>query len=120
MLETENFLESNTDQLIVAGLGGEAHLDPELRESLCRRLTDELKLKTNQKSPFPEKVLGGLTGLGLLAGLEILAQFIKSGVRMFDDGLWSALALLLLVNIVLTPIASIVIVARRRPHGQEN
>ena len=120
MPETEDFLESNTDRLIEAGLGGAAHLDPELKESLCRRLTDELKLKTAQKSPFPEKALGWLTALGLLAVLAILEQFSRLGARMFDDGLWSVLALLLLVNIVLTPIASIVIVARRRPHGQEN
>jgi hypothetical protein len=120
MPESEDFLESNTDRLIEAGLGGEACLDPELRESLRLRLTDELKIKTAQKSPFPEKALAWLTALGLLAVLAVLAQFSRLGARMFDDAVWSALALLLLVNIALTPIASIVIVARRRPHGQEN
>ncbi len=119
MPESDDFLESNTVRLIEAGLGGEARLNPELRESVRRRLAEELNVRT-AKNPFPERALIWLTGLVLSAALAILAQFSRLGALRFDDGLWSALALLLLLNIVLTPVASIVIIARRRPHGQEN
>ena len=118
MPESDDFLESNTVRLIGAGLGGDARLNPELRESMRRRLAGELNAKTADKSPFPEKALILLTALGLLAVLVILAQFSRMGAQTFNDGLWPVLALLLLLNIALTPVASIVIIAGRRSHGQ--
>ncbi len=117
MPEFDDISEANTVRLIEAGLGGEARLNPELRESMRRRLADELNVRT-AKSPFPERALIWLMVLGMSAALAILAQLSRLGAPKFDDGLWPALALLLLLNVVLTPVATIVIIVRRRPHGQ--
>ncbi len=117
MPKSDEFSEANTVRLIEAGLGGEARLNHERRESLRRRLADELNVRT-AKSSFPNMALIWLMGLGLSAALAILARFIRLGASTFDNGFWPALALLLLLNIALTPVASIVIIARRRPHGQ--
>ena len=53
MPEPDDVLKSNTVRLIEAGLGGEARLNPELRESVRRRLADELSISKHQRRvPF--------------------------------------------------------------------
>jgi hypothetical protein len=116
---SDDFLESNMARLIKAGMSGEARLDPELRESMGRRLAGEGNARA-ATAPFPEKALGLLTAFGVLAILGVLAQLNQVGVNTFENGYWLILALLLLFNLALTPVASVVIIARRRQHDQAN
>lgn len=116
MDRSDDILECNTARLIQSGMGGEARLDPELREELRHRLVGELRAGLALPA-FPEKALGVLTALGLLAALGVLVQVGQTGLRTFEDGIWPMLALLLLLNLALTPVASIVIIVlQRRSH----
>lgn len=119
MDHSDDLLESNTARLIEAGLGGEARPDPALREALRRRLVGELRAGLALPA-FPEKALGLLTALGLLAVLGAAVQFSQAGMEAFENGLWPVLLLILLLNLALTPVASIVIVLRRRANDRAN
>jgi hypothetical protein len=116
---SDEVLESNTARLIQSGMGGEARLDSDLREALHRRLISELHAGLALPA-FPEKALGLLTALGLLAVLSTLVQFSQAGMRAFENGFWPMLILLLLLNLMLIPVASIVIVLQRRSHDRKS
>jgi hypothetical protein len=117
MQPPDDFLESNAARLVEAGLGGDARLAPELRQAMLRRLVSEVQARATIP-PFPEKALGLLTALGGLAILGGLAQFSQGQAQAFTHDFWPILALLLLLNLALLPVASGVIVFYRRKHAQ--
>lgn len=117
MQQSDDFLEANTARLVEASMGGEARLDPQLRQAMRQHLISELNART-AIHPFPEKALGLLTIFGLLAIAGTLTQLSQGQMTAFENGLWPILILLLLANLALLPIASVVIVLHRRTHEQ--
>lgn len=115
MERSEDTLENNTARLIQAGMGGEAHPDTQARQALYRRLVEEVNARA-RASAFPEKALGMLASLWLLATFVLLAQFSQMGMRLLESGLWPLLLPFLLLNLGLAPVASIVIIIQRRSH----
>ena len=112
MNQEDPMLEENVARLVRAAASAEAHPTPEFRQQTFRRLQGVLR---NRTAPvrFPD---GLLVGLGLvlnLAGGWSLLSLV--GVLPFsaENPLVLLIAVGLLFNLALVPVAGIVIVKRR-------
>ena len=109
----DDFTQSNITRLLEAGLSGEARLDPTLKKTMYQQLVHELR-SAREPSAFPVKVLAALSALGGLAALWVLIQVGQIDMSMTESDRLLMLAMPLLANIMLAPVASLVIIIKRR------
>ncbi len=109
----DDFTQSNITRLLQAGLGDEARLDPTLKKAMHHRLVRELRSE-KASSAFPIKILAALSALGGLVALWVLAKVGEIDMNITGSERWLMLALPLLTNILLSPVASLVIIIKRR------
>lgn len=112
MDQEERHLEENVERLIRAGYSPAARPRVELRQKTHARLVGELRARAAELE-FPLPVLGGLVGaLLLMAGwfaVQLANEFIGTNRTALV-----VVELLLGANLLSIPIASFMIVRRRR------
>lgn len=113
MDELNNHLESNVARLLEAACGEAALLDPSVRERTRRRLTQRLHLRHSAPA-FPDRAVAllglAMAGTATWLTLQVAGRGIEEVWRL--PGL--LLALPLSANLVLVPVAAIVILQGRR------
>jgi hypothetical protein len=115
MKDEENYLEENIARLVAASNDPQTLPDPALKERLFTHLLEEQRRRYADKD-FPGFVLALM--VVLLLSLAIWAVSQLHGVSAISIHPLLPVALLLLgLNVVWVPIASILIVKRRRIHG---
>jgi hypothetical protein len=112
--------ESNAARLVEAAMGGDARLDPRVKERVWLRMAAEMAKQPapaqEQPAPFPDFAIGILVALLALAAAGTLVQYFGAPVSVAGSS-WSALTrTLLLLNLAMVPVASTLIVVRRRSH----
>jgi hypothetical protein len=112
MNQEDPMLEENVARLVRAAASAAAHPTPELRQQVFQQLREALR---NRTAPvrFPDGLLVGL-GLALsLAGGWSLLSLIGVLPSSTENPLVLLIAVGLLFNLALVPVAGIVIVKRR-------
>lgn len=112
MESRRDYLEENTIQLIRAGSGHQAQPEVGLRSEVLHRLRCETRMNRREVE-FPNRVLVILTGVLALAALWLVIQ-AASGRSIITSAVLSIMAMVLILNLALVPVASLVIVIRRR------
>lgn len=113
MNNQETSWEQNLGRLLRASCGAEARLGPTARHQLCQRLLAECRVRS-APAEFPAVVLGVLTCvLLLLVAGGALAGLGRGSLPASSSALAPFCALALL-NLLCLPVASLVIVLRRR------
>jgi len=109
MNDREAHFEQNLQQCLRAGCGPETRLTPVAREQLRRELARAIVTR-DQPEPtgFPITVLAVLTGFLWLLGVAWGASGLRGSIHT------SPFMLLMLVNLAGLPVASLVIVLRRK------
>jgi hypothetical protein len=113
MHASSEHLESNISRLIQVGYGAESRPDPAMHSVMLRSL--EIDLHGQQRiAALPEWIVAALVGfLVFLAAWLVLANPQVAVPTEFNT-LYFTAAFVLILNIVFLPIASIIIVIRRR------
>ena len=117
MDELDDHLEANLARLLEAACGEEALLDPALREHTRQQLAQRLHL-CHSAPAFPDRAVA-LLGL-LLAGTAawLAVQVAGGGI----DEVWRLpgllIALPLSANLLLVPVATVVVLQGRQKHDQ--
>jgi hypothetical protein len=115
-MESENHhLEENTARLIRESYSSRVRLDPQLHGDMLRRLR-AVSGTHRKKVEFPDGALLGLTGVLALMVVWLMVQ-VLSGQLILTSAPLTILAVIVVLNLILVPVASMVIVIRRR-HAQ--
>lgn len=113
MDEDERLLEENTARLLQAGMGGAAQPDLARRAATFRRLQQELRAR--RAPEFPEAALVALGALWCCLAVWLTVQVLQGGA-IASSPVAPLLVAWLTLNVALTPVASLVILARRKSH----
>jgi len=117
--DKEQWRENNTARLIQAGIGADARLDPRVKERVWLRLVAQTP-QQSVPAPFPDFAIGTLGVLLVLAAAGALVRYLgTSAPSMLPSMLPSLLSVslfFLVLNFAMIPVASILIVIRRRSH----
>lgn len=112
-LDLENRQEANVARLIRAGFGPASRPSPHAGEQAFRRLVIEWRAQ-QAGAGFPDRIVVLLTGVLLLMGAWLTVQVVGPGVSPLTAVPAIVVVGLLAANLVLVPVASLVIVLRRR------
>jgi hypothetical protein len=110
MEDTEQSKEKNIEALLQAGYAVENRLDPRLRAAMYARLSQSL----STHPAFPPLALGLICAVLLLLAIYLFAAATGVIPLSESDPLLYLIASALLLNILCLPIASILIVIRRK------
>ena len=117
--DKEQWRENNAARLIQAGIGGDARLDPRVKERVWLRLAAQMP-KQPALAPFPDFAIGTLGVLLVLAAAGALSRFLGFAAPFMPPSMSPSLFFVplffLVLNFAMIPVASIVIVIRRRSH----
>jgi uncharacterized BrkB/YihY/UPF0761 family membrane protein len=109
----ESQFDRNLERLIRSSFGPETRLTPSAREQLRQRLSTAWREKRRPKE-FPAGILALFSSLILLlAGADFLS-LANTSLRWPESFTLNPVGLLVLVNLVCLPIASLVIILRRK------
>jgi len=115
--DKEQWRENNTAQLIQAGIGADARLDPRVKERVWLRLAAQMS-KQPAPAPFPDFAIGTLGVLLVLAAVGALVRYLgtsaPSMLPSMSPSLFFIPLFFLVLNFAMIPVASILIVIRRR------
>lgn len=113
MNQQKSQFDQNLERLIQASCGPEMRPKPAAREQLHQRLSAELREMRRQEE-FPAGILAVLSGVVLLlaAASFLLPSFVA--VRLFYGSELNPIGFLVLANLTCLPIASLVIILRRK------
>ena len=106
-------LEANTARLIRAALGPETRPDPGAGQQALQSLLTGLR-ERRARSSFPDHTLAALVGTLVFMAAWLALQAIASDGAVNSPVLLLPATFVLLVNVAVVPVASIVIVLRRR------
>ena len=113
MNDEKDHFEGNAARLIQASLGPQSRPSPQAREQTWRLLVEQLRA-AHAPVQFPDRVLGLLVGSLVLIAVWLTAQALVAGKLAMDSlPTWIGM-FLLAANLALAPVASLVIVIRRR------
>jgi hypothetical protein len=110
MEDTERSKEKNIEALLQAGYAVENRLDPHLRAAMYGRLSQSL----NKHPAFPPLALGLICAVLLILAIYMAAAATGIIPLSESDPLLYLTASALLLNFLCLPIASILIVIRRK------
>ena len=113
----QNIEEENLEKLLQSAYGLQARPDPLKKAATLRTLAEAAKPQITP-SEFPEKALALLTLLLVGVGFWVLFQVASGSFMANQDEALEVMALFVLANLLLTPVAGFLIVARRRKHAQ--
>jgi len=117
--DKEQWRENNTAQLIQAGIGADARLDPRVKERVWLRLAAQMSTQP-APAPFPDFAIGTLGVLLVLAAVGALVRYLgtsaPSMLPSMSPSLFFIPLFFLVLNFAMIPVASILIVIRRRSH----
>lgn len=113
MTREQTVFDLNLERLIRAACGAEARPTPATRRRLRRRLSAVLS-ETRPPREFPAGILALLGGLILLSAAAGFLSGRAAGVRLPLGIALNPASLMALVNLAALPIASLVIVIRRK------
>jgi hypothetical protein len=105
--------ERDLERSIRASFGPDARLTPSAREDLHRRLSAALR-EANRPKEFPAGILALFSGLVLLLAATTILSVGDSNPGLSLSFTLNPVGLLALVNLACLPIASLVIILRRR------
>ena len=111
MNNEEASYEQNLGRLLQVSCGAEARVTPAARDRLRRRLSAECRAAPAE---FPAVVLGVLTCILVLRAAGSAAASLHPGSLLANATAFSPFGALVLVNFLCLPVASLVIVLRRR------
>jgi hypothetical protein len=109
----ESQSERNLERLIRASCGPETRLAPLAREQLHQRLSAALREKRRPEE-FPARWLALFSGLILLLAATSFLPLWNTGVRLPQSFGLNPVGCLVFVNLACLPIASLVIILRRK------
>jgi hypothetical protein len=113
MNQQESQFDQNLERLIQASCGPETRPKPSAREQLHQRLSAELR-EIRRQEEFPAGILAVLSGVVLLL---VAASFLSpsyTAVRISHGFELNPIGFVILVNLACLPIASLVIILRRK------
>jgi hypothetical protein len=117
--ENKQWEENDMARLIQAGIGGDARLDPAVKERVWLRLAAQMP-KQPVLAPFPDFAIGTLGVLLVLAAVGALVRYLgtsaPSMLPSMSPSLFFIPLFFLILNFAMIPVASILIVIRRRSH----
>jgi hypothetical protein len=113
MNQPESPFDRNLERLIRASLGPETRLTPSAQEHLRLRLTAVLREKRRPKE-FPAGILALFSSLILLLAAANILSIGHTSMRWPESFTLNPVGLLVLVNLACLPIASLVIILRRK------
>ncbi len=113
MSDRETNVERNLRRLLQTSFGPEVRTNPAMREQLRQTLLAELR-PWFRSVEFPKGVLGALSGALLLPVAAWAASGLSHGLSLAAHRAWEPFAALVLLNLVSLPIASLVIILRRK------
>ena len=119
--DKEQWRENNTAQLIQAGIGADARLDPRVKERVWLRLAAQMS-KQPAPAPFPDFAIGTLGVLLVLAAAGALVRYLGTSAPSMPPSMPPSMSpslffiplFFLVLNFAMIPVASILIVIRRR------
>ena len=112
MESKSNNPEENIIRLIQASFSRQARPDAGLHGEMLHRLREEIR--TNRAGiEFPNGVLVTLTGILTLMAVWLMIQ-TTSGQSIMTSPTLTIMAMVLILNLALVPVASLIIVIRRR------
>lgn len=113
MNQQESQSDRNLERLIRASCGPETRMTPLAREQLHRRLSAALRKKRRHEE-FPTGILALFSGIVLLLTATSFFSLLNRSIRLpLSFGL-NPVGLLVLMNLACLPIASLVIILRRK------
>lgn len=113
MNQQESPDDRNLEKLIRASFGPDARLTPETRIRIYRRLVTEWR-ETRQPKEFPKVILALFGGLFLLLAGMTVPLVWDAGARWPQIFTLNPFGILVLLNVAFLPIASLVIIIRRK------
>jgi len=113
MNQQESQFDRNLGPLIHASCGPATRLAPLAREQLHQRLSAALREKCRHEE-FPAGILALLSGLVFLLATAIFLSLLAPSAGVPRSFVLNPAGLLVLVNLAFLPIASLVIVLRRK------
>lgn len=113
MNERERYLDRNTARLIRAAFGPQTRPSARAAEQALRLLLDQVR-ERSAEAAFPDAVVGILGATLVLAAAWLTAQVLAGGSSPTASPLLLMVAAWLGANLALMPVASIVILIRRR------
>lgn len=113
MNEQESRSDRYLERLIQTSCGPETRLAPFAREQFRQRLFAASR-KKRRREEFPAGLLALFSGLVLLLAAASLLPLWDTSLRLLQDSGSNPLELLVFANLACLPIASIVIILRRK------
>ena len=113
MNQQESQFDRNLASLIHASCGPETRLTPFAREQLHHRLSAALREKRRHEE-FPAGILALFSGVVFLLAAAIFLSSLIPSLGLPRSFVFNPAGLLVLVNLAFLPIASLVIVLRRK------
>lgn len=113
MNDEKDQFKDNAARLIRASLGPQAQPSPQAREQTWRLLVEQLRA-AHAPVQFPDRVLGLLVGSLALVAVWLAVQMVMAGKLVIASLPTLIGVFLLAVNFALAPVASVVIVIKRR------
>ncbi|MGA2062404.1 MAG: hypothetical protein ABSG67_18125 [Thermoguttaceae bacterium] len=106
-------IEENLSRLILAGFGPESRPDPRARARVFQYLAEHLPGRQSARA-FPERSMLALVGILILMAVCLAVQPHWTGIPPSMSLPNLIVGIVLILNLVFIPIASVVIVLRRR------
>lgn len=106
-------VEENMARLLAAALGGQAQIDPVLRQQVFDRLLSELRAQS-VPSPFPDAIIALLSGVLACAATGLLLLATAGYLPDTADPVFLLLSAGVALNLILVPFAGATIVIGRQ------
>ena len=113
MNQKEHLLRENTARLIQAAWGTDVRLRSHVKNQTYQLILTHMRSRVTQ-APFPDSAMCVLGGLLIIAGVWILGRIIGMHVSSDSNLALPVITVLLLLNLVMVPVGSFVIIKRRR------
>ncbi len=113
MNQQESPFDRNLERLIRASFGPDTRLTPSAREQLHQRLSAALP-ETRRPKEFPAGILALFSSLVLLLAATNVLSIWDTSIRLPLSFALNPVGLLVLLNLACLPIASLVIILRRK------
>jgi hypothetical protein len=105
--------EQNLGRLLQTACGPQARAKPAMRDQLRQTLLAELRPQF-LRVEFPTSILGVLSGALLLLVAAWAASGLGRGLSLTSHSAWFPFAALVLLNLLCMPVASLIIILRRK------
>lgn len=113
MNDREINFEQNLGRLLRTSYGPEVRSTPAVRDQLRQRLLAEFH-PCLRRAEFPTSVLGVLSGALFVLAAAWVASGLSRGLSLTSQGASAPFAALVLLNVLCMPVASLVIILRRK------